>query len=596
MKKNLLRLTKPLISIFIFIILLNSCENDDSLKTNQIVNVDSNGVSSKIISLKDIEGIPGLMDKISQIKSLRNQSNSNQRIIDNKEFDFIIDTDSVLLVQKGSYHSLSFPVYRDEDNHLQENLFLHPYNGGYLAFLMKYNFNSIQLSKINSGISLGISEILNTLQVVPLDEQYTTYGAPTGIIIRGEDGKCYRPNLYEWGWGWIECPGCECPGEGSGSNNSFPGTFTFDVRPWGPSGTGGTTSSIFNPPSSGGGGGSSTPPGQPDIPYPDPSNPSDPTYSLTPIRNIDNGEPIIGFVMPNRGIAVRYINNLQNTYPDFWNDSSNFTTVNKIISFINNNTNHEDYEFAKQAIEVLEDGGDVDFFYKVILDESFTNNLMLKGIYDALGGSATFQNYVQNFDEEFSVAHLKFSVGLDSGNTGALAATYPPDNYIIEIKFNPSYLPPNQTRPDLDIVGTFIHEILHADIFRKLLSVVENEGTIYGFTQGDIENLQDSFPGLYDYYMRYMFGVVDSNLLTDAQHQMMATHYRDIIVDVLKEYDSSKPNELYEAIAWAGLMGSGQLDNSTLLYENSTVAWVNLTFSEREEILNLYINFINGVE
>lgn len=51
----------------------------------------------------------------------------------------------------------------------------------------------------------------------------------------------------------------------------------------------------------------------------------------------------------------------------------------------------------------------------------------------------------------------------------------------------------------------------------------------------------------------------------------MAQHYRGIIIDALKQY---------EAIAWIGLEG--------------TVAWNNLTQSERDNIRQTRTNFTNN--
>lgn len=59
----------------------------------------------------------------------------------------------------------------------------------------------------------------------------------------------------------------------------------------------------------------------------------------------------------------------------------------------------------------------------------------------------------------------------------------------------------------------------------------------------------------------------------------MAQHYRGIIVQALIEFDNSHPNELYQALAWEGLM--------------STIAWNNLSEQERIDILQLIQDFEN---
>lgn len=52
------------------------------------------------------------------------------------------------MIEKGNYKSFSFPVYRDTITNVTENLFLHQYQGGYLAYLMQYKFTKEDLKKI----------------------------------------------------------------------------------------------------------------------------------------------------------------------------------------------------------------------------------------------------------------------------------------------------------------------------------------------------------------------------------------------------------------------------------------------------------------
>lgn len=77
----------------------------------------------------------------------------------------------------------------------------------------------------------------------------------------------------------------------------------------------------------------------------------------------------------------------------------------------------------------------------------------------------------------------------------------------------------------------------------------------------------------------------------DPQHEMMAEHYRDIIKDALREYDNSFSDEVYEALAWVGLMGRGQIDENTGLPPNPTIAWQSVSLQERLSIINVYKDF-----
>ena len=59
----------------------------------------------------------------------------------------------------------------------------------------------------------------------------------------------------------------------------------------------------------------------------------------------------------------------------------------------------------------------------------------------------------------------------------------------------------------------------------------------------------------------------------------MAQHYVSTIADIVEEFDnSSKPREVYESIAWAGLRVLEDLNNS--------IAWDNLSQQEQQTITN----------
>src|SRR5690606_27122875 len=74
------------------------------------------------------------------------------------------------------------------------------------------------------------------------------------------------------------------------------------------------------------------------------------------------------------------------------------------------------------VIEAFEAGPDaeVDYAYEVIIDSTFKNIPCLYNVYEAMGKAPTFNNYLQNFEPQFSVAHLRFSSSTSlSSNTNA---------------------------------------------------------------------------------------------------------------------------------------------------------------------------------
>jgi len=129
----------------------------------------------------------------------------------------------------------------------------------------------------------------------------------------------------------------------------------------------------------------------------------------------------------------------------------------------------------------------------------------------------------------------------------------------------------------MDFARILIHELIHAGMYRKLLSVAQESDISWSPTF--FHNIWNDFPGLYDYYMRWLHNSPESITTTSPQHQLMAGHYRDTTEEALREFDNTHDDEVYEALAWAGL--------------HNTVAWNNLdnveqnTLREIRDLFNL---------
>ena len=127
--------------------------------------------------------------------------------------------------------------------------------------------------------------------------------------------------------------------------------------------------------------------------------------------------------------------------------------------------------------------------------------------------------------------------------------------------------------------------MIHAEIFRKMLSAAQtgdlDPNNMTQQQQIDyVNSLRTNFSGIYDYYIeRYR---------PTWNHNLMAQHYVSTIADIVEEFDnSSKPREVYESIAWAGLRVLEDLNNS--------IAWDNLSQQEQQTITNnLNTYFHNG--
>lgn len=188
-------------------------------------------------------------------------------------------------------------------------------------------------------------------------------------------------------------------------------------------------------------------------------------------------------------------------------------------------------------------------------------------VYNMLENSNTgFNNLINKFDGKFPVAHLQLenSTTLPSNIN---AYTYKPDNYLIRIAINTN----NLSRPNLSIARTIIHEVIHAEMYRKILSILNNGGNIDGLTttQWEQKLSNGDYPGIFDYYSRYGVDGMD--------HELMAAHYRTIISSYLKELQPGLSQNIYDSLAWEGL-------------KNTTV-WNALSSTQKTTISNTISNF-----
>ena len=135
-----------------------------------------------------------------------------------------------------------------------------------------------------------------------------------------------------------------------------------------------------------------------------------------------------------------------------------------------------------------------------------------------------------------------------------------------------------------------IHEIIHAEMYRKLLEVAQQPNIPW--TEAFIHTLRNNYEGLAGYYTRYWLELPLGQPAGTTQHQLMAEHFIEIITQALKDIDNPLTDIQYKAIAWAGLKGGGgNLSSSTGLPPNPTVAWSNVPLAERLLLNSAYIDF-----
>ncbi|WP_123891536.1 hypothetical protein [Chryseobacterium piscicola] len=199
----------------------------------------------------------------------------------------------------------------------------------------------------------------------------------------------------------------------------------------------------------------------------------------------------------------------------------------------------------------------------------FKSSAKLNSIYNKIKTASNFKQYLQNFEPTFSVAHLMFDVGAVT-KPDAIAQTKEPINYWIKITFNQNW--DYASTPKIILANAFMHEMVHAEMFRKLLTLAPNNGNFdLNLVLGYLNN--NNYVGMFDYYIRF------SSNNTDVDHEIMGAHYINIMVNFLKQVYSSHYTDLeYRAVAWLG----GGL--------KGTRAWNLLPQSEKTLLENTYQN------
>lgn len=208
--------------------------------------------------------------------------------------------------------------------------------------------------------------------------------------------------------------------------------------------------------------------------------------------------------------------------------------------------------------------------YKII--DSLTGKA--KCVYEKLKSSSLgFENAIKKFDGEFTVSHLKLTIN-DGLPADVYGETQLPVNFVTEVQINNNSL---GNLSDLGGATVFAHEIIHAEIYRKMLAAAQI-GTLTPDSSNMnpqqqvnyVNSLKDNFPGLYDYYFK--------RWKSTWNHEMMANHYRTTIADIIQQFDNNRlPRSTYEAVAWLG-----KLDTNV-----TTIAWDNLSPEQKTAITKL---------
>lgn len=212
-------------------------------------------------------------------------------------------------------------------------------------------------------------------------------------------------------------------------------------------------------------------------------------------------------------------------------------------------------------------------FLNITFDQSFSSNTRLSNIYNRLSSNYTMQKVLSKFFGKNNPISLEFRAQTltagTRGQTYPIGATGNPYSDRIVIIIDPDA---NNTRPDLMIAKTIIHEVIHAEIYRILRLEKLN------ILPSDYNKILNSLIAYYNAYPLSNPKVV--NKVWD--HGYMAIHFLSAIADGLKEYDNNPniPLCFYKMLAWEGLEG--------------TPYWNKLSSSDRQYITAAISNYISN--
>ena len=185
----------------------------------------------------------------------------------------------------------------------------------------------------------------------------------------------------------------------------------------------------------------------------------------------------------------------------------------------------------------------------------------LINIYNNLGGSVTFNAMLNEFDGVNSITDLRFRASdfidefpdiEDEEYWDATAITRKLNNSnLIEIVFNTSDLLDSSIHnfPNIVLAMTFVHEVIHAEMYRQLMETLGQGST--DFTQAQLDQYL-----MFDNALLFNLYVNNFTNQTDPQHELMAFRYRQKIKQVLGEYNTSLTENQKEALSWLGLEGT----------------------------------------
>lgn len=244
------------------------------------------------------------------------------------------------------------------------------------------------------------------------------------------------------------------------------------------------------------------------------------------------------------------------------------------------------YEYIETQYEVCdgESSGGAGGGSSVINVETYANiinNLTGKAlcVFNKMVTQGLVSEALSKFNDGTGTPSITFEVGDLADNTRA-QTSWPDgnDNIVITLNNDNSYKSVG-FNPNIFVANTIIHEVIHAEFLRQIISAIGNN-QISNLTEEEAINLLENGDHhiIYEYYRN----------TKDWSHNYMADHYRDTFARVTQEFDTGipvpdnqQPQQLYLDTAWLGLMNFPGDDSPAI------IAFDNLPNSEKNRIISV---------
>lgn len=161
---------------FVLSITFTSCHDDDLHEHDHNVKA---GIKTTKITYTEFKKHTKAFNMVADVnkQQLRASSAKHNKIVKDTINGFTVDTREGLYLQYANLHSFTFPIYREEDTDLLENLVLSYQNdGSYKVKILKYNLTAQEKADLEFG---QLKSIQNPIVTIPLED------FDTGLVVNG---------------------------------------------------------------------------------------------------------------------------------------------------------------------------------------------------------------------------------------------------------------------------------------------------------------------------------------------------------------------------------------------------------------------------